>query len=404
MCMNSQLVDGGRWYASKSFFDPVSGDQLIYGWVAEEDLQASANARGWAGMHSLPRRMWPSSTGNRMCFAVPTFMESLRTQLVELRDLAVSSEEAEQHIVWSEPVQNVYGNQQEVQVSFLLPVTEALTPKNSYQFDVTPSANLTLHRFGLQVLSSADMTLFTTVGFAVVYPAGADAAMQGVDLPGMDYFTASQASDPQACQRACIEQNGVCRSWTFVISATPAFCTLKNGVPLPDLHPTANVVSGILPVATDDPLSLGHCREQPEPSAGPTGVYDPQHAWLYVSRANSSTAPDASTAESAMPFLLDPSTDLEFSDDSTNTPYWRMTLQAFMDHSVVESFEVTGRAAIVARVYPDQKADAKFTRVFLPPNQPAQLDWLTAWNMTSIFQQSSTKSLSLDEVPGLALA
>ncbi len=57
----TQLVDLGKFYASKSFYDPIHDQQVIVGWVAEDDDQGEK--RGWQGMHSLPRSIFLSDDG-----------------------------------------------------------------------------------------------------------------------------------------------------------------------------------------------------------------------------------------------------------------------------------------------------------------------------------------------------
>jgi beta-fructofuranosidase len=56
-----QLVDQGKIYASKSFYDPIHDQQVIVGWIAEDDDQGVK--RGWQGMHSLPRSIFLSDDG-----------------------------------------------------------------------------------------------------------------------------------------------------------------------------------------------------------------------------------------------------------------------------------------------------------------------------------------------------
>jgi beta-fructofuranosidase len=57
----TQLIDQGKFYASKSFYDPVFDQQVIVGWVAEDDDQGEK--RVWQGMHSLPRYIFLSDDG-----------------------------------------------------------------------------------------------------------------------------------------------------------------------------------------------------------------------------------------------------------------------------------------------------------------------------------------------------
>lgn len=53
-----QLIDHGKFYASKSFFDPINQQQVIFGWISEDDNLGPQ--RGWQGFHSLPRSIFLS--------------------------------------------------------------------------------------------------------------------------------------------------------------------------------------------------------------------------------------------------------------------------------------------------------------------------------------------------------
>lgn len=49
-------LDHGLYYAGNSFWDPQTQQQVIYGWIHEDDLNAEVRQRqGWAGVVSLPR-------------------------------------------------------------------------------------------------------------------------------------------------------------------------------------------------------------------------------------------------------------------------------------------------------------------------------------------------------------
>lgn len=51
-------LDHGCFYAANSFHDPVSGAQIVWGWIAEEDLSDELRHRqGWSGLLSLPRQL-----------------------------------------------------------------------------------------------------------------------------------------------------------------------------------------------------------------------------------------------------------------------------------------------------------------------------------------------------------
>ncbi|RMZ77055.1 hypothetical protein DV738_g4580, partial [Chaetothyriales sp. CBS 135597] len=52
------LFDHGVLYAVNSFYDPVSGKQIAWGWVTEDDLpQELVDRQGWSGMLSVPREL-----------------------------------------------------------------------------------------------------------------------------------------------------------------------------------------------------------------------------------------------------------------------------------------------------------------------------------------------------------
>lgn len=48
--------DNGLYYAANSFWDPVSQQQIVFGWITEEDLPDPLRyQQGWSGLISLPR-------------------------------------------------------------------------------------------------------------------------------------------------------------------------------------------------------------------------------------------------------------------------------------------------------------------------------------------------------------
>jgi beta-fructofuranosidase len=50
------IFDHGCLYACNSFWDPVSGQRVVFGWITEEDLSDNLRHRqNWSGLISLPR-------------------------------------------------------------------------------------------------------------------------------------------------------------------------------------------------------------------------------------------------------------------------------------------------------------------------------------------------------------
>jgi beta-fructofuranosidase len=50
------IFDHGCYYAANSFYDPVTRQHVVYGWITEEDLPDTLrHEQGWSGLISLPR-------------------------------------------------------------------------------------------------------------------------------------------------------------------------------------------------------------------------------------------------------------------------------------------------------------------------------------------------------------
>jgi len=49
------LIDPGSFYASKRFYDPQTGSQILFGWSPEDD--SNGLQRGWQGVQTLPREL-----------------------------------------------------------------------------------------------------------------------------------------------------------------------------------------------------------------------------------------------------------------------------------------------------------------------------------------------------------
>ncbi|OAY68098.1 Beta-fructofuranosidase, insoluble isoenzyme 4 [Ananas comosus] len=70
-------IDFGKFYASKSFFDPQKHRRILYGWSSESDSASDDVAKGWAGIHLL---QWPIEE-----------VESLRKDEVHLQDIDLNT-------------------------------------------------------------------------------------------------------------------------------------------------------------------------------------------------------------------------------------------------------------------------------------------------------------------------
>jgi beta-fructofuranosidase len=70
------LLDGGAFYAPKTQLD-AQGDRIAWGWIQETRPLAAFEAAGWAGMVSLPRRLWLDADG-QLRMDVAAAVEQLR--------------------------------------------------------------------------------------------------------------------------------------------------------------------------------------------------------------------------------------------------------------------------------------------------------------------------------------
>ena len=53
LTLDTLRYDYGKYYASKSFFDPVKNRRILMAWVNESDSEADDIAKGWSGLHVI---------------------------------------------------------------------------------------------------------------------------------------------------------------------------------------------------------------------------------------------------------------------------------------------------------------------------------------------------------------
>ncbi|KAL5078381.1 hypothetical protein RYX36_017365 [Vicia faba] len=80
------LLDYGRYYASKTFYDQVKKRRILYGWINETDSASDDLKKGWASLQTIPRTV--------------LFDKKTRSNLVlwpieEIESLRISSDEYE---------------------------------------------------------------------------------------------------------------------------------------------------------------------------------------------------------------------------------------------------------------------------------------------------------------------
>ncbi|CAN6449631.1 unnamed protein product [Victoria cruziana] len=83
--------DYGKFYASKTFFDTAKNRRILLGWMNESDSVASDLQKGWAGVHSIPRRIWLDPSGRQLVQWPVEELEVLRGEIYELKNKLIKS-------------------------------------------------------------------------------------------------------------------------------------------------------------------------------------------------------------------------------------------------------------------------------------------------------------------------
>jgi beta-fructofuranosidase len=113
--ISENLVDQGKFYASKSFYDPINDQQVIVGWIAEDDDQ------GVKRDHSLPRSIFLSDDGLQIRSKPIEEVQTLRNQSTHqvLHDIVLPS------LIPFQLIPTINGNQIELIINWQFPKHQA---------------------------------------------------------------------------------------------------------------------------------------------------------------------------------------------------------------------------------------------------------------------------------------
>ncbi|XP_066162699.1 beta-fructofuranosidase, insoluble isoenzyme 4 isoform X1 [Oryza sativa Japonica Group] len=161
-------IDYGNYYASKSFFDSKKGRRIIWGWTNETDSTSDDVAKGWAGIHAIPRTIWLDGDGKRLLQWPIEEVESLRRNEVSHQGLELKKGDLFE-------IKGTDTLQANVEIDFELTSIDAADPFDpSWLLDTEKhcrEADASVHGglgpFGLVVLASDNMDEHTTVHFRV---------------------------------------------------------------------------------------------------------------------------------------------------------------------------------------------------------------------------------------------
>ncbi|KAJ4822775.1 Beta-fructofuranosidase, soluble isoenzyme I [Turnera subulata] len=83
-------VDYGRYYASKSFYDPNKERRILWGWINETDTEKDDLAKGWASVQTVPRNvLFDKKTGTHLLQWPVEEIESLRLNSSDFQEVLV---------------------------------------------------------------------------------------------------------------------------------------------------------------------------------------------------------------------------------------------------------------------------------------------------------------------------
>nr|CAB3446800.1 unnamed protein product [Digitaria exilis] len=77
--------DYGNFYASKTFYDPAKRRRVLLGWANESYIVPDkSKAKGWAGIHAIPRKMWLDPRGKQLLQWPVEEVEKLRGKSISV--------------------------------------------------------------------------------------------------------------------------------------------------------------------------------------------------------------------------------------------------------------------------------------------------------------------------------
>ncbi|KAG1354491.1 beta-fructofuranosidase 1 [Cocos nucifera] len=84
--------DYGKFYASKTFYDPVKERRVLWGWTAETDSEWADLLKGWASLQTIPRTvLYDDETKSNLIQWPVDEVESLRSSKQEFSNIKLST-------------------------------------------------------------------------------------------------------------------------------------------------------------------------------------------------------------------------------------------------------------------------------------------------------------------------
>uniref|UniRef100_A0ACD5UWU5 Uncharacterized protein n=1 Tax=Avena sativa TaxID=4498 RepID=A0ACD5UWU5_AVESA len=168
-CRTWNRFDYGHVYASKSFYDAGKKRRVLWSWANESDSVQDYVARGWAGVQTVPRKIWLDGDGKQLLQWPIEEVETLRKARVGLLGAEVNAGGMNVEII------GVAGTQADVEVVFEVPALDGAENLETNQLldpqrlcgEKGASVPGGVGPFGLLVLASSDLQEHTSVFFRV---------------------------------------------------------------------------------------------------------------------------------------------------------------------------------------------------------------------------------------------
>nr|GEX31545.1 fructan 6-exohydrolase-like [Tanacetum cinerariifolium] len=159
--------DYGKYYGSKSFFDPVKNRRILMAWVNESDSEDDAIAKGWAGIQSFPRTLWLDGNQTQLIQWPIEEIEMLHENEVSFQNKKLEGGSLQE-------VEGVTASQADVKISFKLTnleEAEELDPRwinpRLICSEMDASKKGKFGPFGLLALASDDLAEQTAIFFRI---------------------------------------------------------------------------------------------------------------------------------------------------------------------------------------------------------------------------------------------
>lgn len=159
--------DYGNFYASKSFFDPVKDRRILWGWANESDTPQDDVSKGWAGIQTIPRKVWLDPNRKQLLQWPVEEIETLRSQNVRLSEKKLKLGDRIE-------VEEITAAQADVDVTFSIPNLDKAEPFDPSWTNAQELCSLKgssvqggVGPFGLLTLASQKLEEYTPVFFRV---------------------------------------------------------------------------------------------------------------------------------------------------------------------------------------------------------------------------------------------